>query len=217
MNNLQSIAINKTIKYIGNYLKNDQKIYLIEPLTCIIRLAIVSFKPIGTKISIYENSISIHEPGLLQGPIRWLSGDNRNDLHYLHFPITKSLHKWNPNKNKDIKHIYELAIQGLYKLKKSYTNNQLSNLASHSIDLYITLIRDSLNGTNVENVENLQSHNIFDQLWTLDQIKIINDLFNQVVKNKIYSYSYLEAIEKILTTKIKRSKDIILKNLHNVV
>ena len=146
MNRLESAVFSKAINYLSNYIKNEDKIQVIEPLTCIIRLGILSFKPKGTKICIYENSIYIQEPGYFQGTIRWISGDNRNDLHYLFSPISKALMKWKPCENENIKYIYNLAIRGLTKLKTGYNCNNCSSLTSHSINLYINLIKDSVNG-----------------------------------------------------------------------
>ena len=80
MNRLESAVFSKAMTYVTSYLQSDEKIQVIEPLTCMIRLAILAYKPKGTKVCIYENAIYIQEPSLLQGPIRWLSGDNRNDM-----------------------------------------------------------------------------------------------------------------------------------------
>ncbi len=57
MNRLESAVFSKAINYLSTYIKSDEKIQVIEPLTCIVRLGILAFKPRGTKICIYENSI----------------------------------------------------------------------------------------------------------------------------------------------------------------
>ena len=41
------------------FFNNEVKKSVLDPLTCIIRCAILSYKPIGTKISIIENKITI--------------------------------------------------------------------------------------------------------------------------------------------------------------
>ena len=40
--------------------EKNKNYYIIEPLTCIIRLGILSYKEKGTKISISNNKISYH-------------------------------------------------------------------------------------------------------------------------------------------------------------
>lgn len=223
MNKIESAVVAKTLQYITNYLKNNEKMPVIEPLTCMIRLAILSFKKKGTKICFQENSIYIQEPGLFQGTLRWLSGDNRNDLHYLLAPILKSIHKWDPTQNNNIKTIYNLAISGLENLRNGYhsNNRNVSSLISHSIDLYINLISDSIQGNIGKNINTRDMKYVLDNdkhqtslytLWNKDQIQLINSLFNEASKTQEdYSY-YLEAIENILTIKIKNAKDIIVKN-----
>ena len=223
MNKIESAVLANTIQYINNYLKNNEKMPVIEPLTCMIRLAILSFKKKGTKICFQENSIYIQEPSFLQGTIRWLSGDNRNDLHYLLNPIIKSIHKWDPNKNESIKNIYKLAISGLENLKNGYhsNNRNISSLISHSIDLYINLINDSINGINNKNISTPDMKYIVDNevyqtslytLWNNEQIQLINSLFIEANKTKEDFTYYLNAIENILTIKIKNAKDIVVKN-----
>ena len=66
--------------------KNDPSNSIIDPLTCVVRLSLLKYKPDGTKISVKENQISYNEPTLLQGPIRWTFGDCRDDLHNLFNP-----------------------------------------------------------------------------------------------------------------------------------
>lgn len=220
MNRLESAVFSKAINYLSSYIKNEEKIQIIEPLTCMIKLAILSFKPKGTKICIYENSIYIQEPGLLQGTIRWISGDNRNDLHYLFSPISKCLLKWNPTENEAIQNIYTLAIKGLTKLKCGYNCNNCSSLTSHSIDLYINLIKDSINGKNPVELPEEDTYNynytFFSKLWNDEQIDIINNLFIQANNNKPDSESYLDAIENIVSIKVRYAKELIVKNMQTI-
>ena len=53
--------------YINQIISNKEKNTILDPLTCIIKLGILNFKPKGTKISINNNRITYHEPSLLQG------------------------------------------------------------------------------------------------------------------------------------------------------
>jgi hypothetical protein len=218
MNRIEAAVLSKTINYISNYIIPEEKIQVIEPLTCMMRVAILSFKPTGTKICIYDNSIYIQEPGFLQGAIRWISGDNRNDLHYLLLPITKALIKWDPKDNDAITNIYKLAIKGLTKLKCGYNCQNISSLTSHSIDLYINLIKDRLNGkVPHEDIDDIYCNiNFFDKLWTTEQILLINNLFIETEKNSTDISSYLEAIENILSTKIRSSKEMLVRNIKTI-
>jgi hypothetical protein len=222
MNRLESAVFSKAVTYVTSYLQADEKIQVIEPLTCMIRLAILAFKPKGTKVCIYENAIYIQEPSIFQGTIRWLSGDNRSDLHYLLSPIHKSIQRYDASKDESIKYIYEVAVRGLVRLKTGYSGDVKSSLTAHSIDLYINLIKDSIAGKKPKELkernddENSSAYNSFTSLWTSEQIVLIRKLFQQAEKNRNDSNSYLEAIENILSTKVRCAKEILVKNMQSI-
>ena len=56
---------------------NNYNLFILDPLSTIIKLAIISFKPIGTKISICNNLIGIQEPGLFQPIVRFVFKNNK--------------------------------------------------------------------------------------------------------------------------------------------
>ena len=63
--------------------KNDT----LDPLSVIIKLFIYAHKPVGTKISIGSNRVTIQDPGLFQGTVRKVFGDQKNDVNIIFFPI----------------------------------------------------------------------------------------------------------------------------------
>ena len=225
-----SLTMDKIHKHIIKYIFNKEvKHFVLDPLTCIIRCSILSFKPKGTKISIYENKISFCDPTFLQGTIRWSLGDKREDLHNIYQPILKST-QWYSNDNKDIQNIFRLARKGLESLKDSYEEN---SIISHSLELYINIIDLFLNSdgqcineffknkkeeeignkiskTKVE--ENNKIYQELKQLWNENQISIINNILVQVEEDKNNSREWLEALDIILTSKEKCVNEIILNN-----
>lgn len=120
---------------------NDQT-QIMDPLSCMIRLALLHFMNEGTKVSIQSNKITYQLPTLLQGANRWYNGDNRNDLHNLHHPIIIACENYNPIDNREIGKIFEYTIKGLVKLKKAYTRHGESNLVAHCLNHYIDIIMD---------------------------------------------------------------------------
>ena len=71
-----------------NYNNNNMNRNLIlEPFCCILRIILLNYKPIGTKISIQNNSIQYYDPSIYQGILRSIYGDNREDIHNLYSPI----------------------------------------------------------------------------------------------------------------------------------
>tara|TARA_X000000950_G_C13546027_1_gene509552 strand:- start:63 stop:659 length:597 start_codon:yes stop_codon:yes gene_type:complete len=189
----------------------DEKTFILDPLTCIIRLGMLSFKPMGTKISIYQNKISYNDPNLLQGTIRWGYGDNRNDLHNLFKPILLST-QWYNDDDKMIKNIFKYAIEGLKNLKKAYNIN---SIICHSIDHYINILNDvSINEKKNSKEDENDLYKQLKELWNKSEISIINSLLNETEKqkNQEHQKSYLNSIENILKLKEERVIELIIKN-----
>ena len=167
--------------YVTNIINPKEKNTILEPLTCIIKLAILSFKPKGTKISINNNRISFHEPGLLQGTIRWSQGDGREDLHNLCYPIIKAT-QWYELTDSNIRNIFVFGKKGIESLSKSYTKNSTT---THSLNHYITIINNSLkNNITPETAET--DNKIYQELknlWNEREICIINNLLVELSQN----------------------------------
>lgn len=204
-----SLITSKTLDFLNSFFKKKcNKTMIIDPLSCIVRLSILSFKPIGTKISIIDNRISYNEPHFLQGPIRWSYGDNREDLHNLYSPILK-VFEWYDSEKKEIKNILELSLSGLEKLKKSYASN---NSICHSINYYKQIINNNLISKD-KNITNNDDNKIYEdlkKLWNSNEILIINNILNEMkTTNKEELNSLISALESILYIKEKRVKNII--------
>ena len=152
--------------FINSFTKNDtqEDNQILEPLSTMIMLSIISFKNIGTKIAISNNKIYLHPPNVIQGAVRWTFGNNREEIHYLLKPIFRALNIYSPliHEIKDIRIIFEYSIKGLRLLKDSYNNT--SSVLCHAIDLYINLINNCIKNNTSNNME-------VDTFKELDNIK----------------------------------------------
>jgi len=92
-------------------------LFVLDPLSVIIKLAIVSNKPIGTKLRINNNVISLQEPGPFQAMCRYLLKSNKTDIQYLYNPIELAckhyLTKQSIQQNPKIKELFKCAQNGL--------------------------------------------------------------------------------------------------------
>ena len=132
-----------TAKFFRNlFYDKDNNNELLDPMTCLIRLCILSFKPQGTKITISDNKIIYNEPNFFQGTVRWSQGVNREDLHNLYNPIIKSLQWYPPSEGDIYRYFYTKCKSGIEKLISSY--DQESTI-SRTLELYCKLLNDSLN------------------------------------------------------------------------
>jgi hypothetical protein len=113
--------------------KNDVQIsmnvnmmqYILNPLTVIVKLSILSCKPIGTKIHIQNNIIYLQDPGIFQSFTRYIFKSNKSHLQYLYNPIkiacqtylTKEFIKNTPK----IIDVFNSAKKGIDNLIQTYT------------------------------------------------------------------------------------------------
>lgn len=192
-----------------------EKHIIIDPISCLVKLSILSFYPSGTKISISDHMISIVEPGLFQGAFRFFKGDGRDDLHNLYIPIIKSI-EWYWNKdNIEIGHLFNTAIKGLENLKSSYP---ALSIISHTLDLYIhhLLTKQIKNFQNKEIKFNDNEHNLIHdylkKLWTDREIHIIIEMILEYDRNaKINKYEkqILDSILQLTNAKELKLKDFL--------
>ena len=174
-----------------NKTKENDKIIL-DPVSTMFRLAILSFKKNGTKLRIKNNRIHFQEPSALRGFFRWSYGDSKNYLGHLYEPICVYLHHYNEDNN--IKHYQQLenfVIEGLKKLQNTYINY---NVINHSLQHYIKLIKHRDIDTEY-NVNNFDDTNV----WSTDEILLCCNLLHTYSHTK--EISTLNALEEIINGK----------------
>ena len=215
-----NISFLKNIYSLVSHIKKNEKsnsynVQILEPLTTIISLAIISFKKIGTKIAVYSNKIYIQSPNLTQGAVRWTYGINREEIHFLLKPILRAVQIYDPKTNDNIKLLFQNAISGIKLLKQSYNNS--SSTLCHTLDLYTSIISNSIKTDNLESsvyIDNicnnlnislntkLNLHNLFKGIWKDEEINLISLMFKLANSdNSDQKKSYIVAIESIVSTK----------------
>ena len=195
--------------FFNNIFYDTNSNSIIDPLTCLIRLAILEFKPYNTKISIKNNKITYNDPHILQGPIRWTNGDNREDIHNIYNPIIKAI-QWYDSDNEDIKNIFKYAVKGLEKLKSSYDDN---SIITHSIEYYITYIKQNFKPKKTKLPETNTIFIQFKELWSEREINIINNMILELAEQEEnYDNSLIDAIEILLLKKEEIVEEIIIQN-----
>jgi len=202
--------------FITDHVEKQEQI--LEPLTCIIKLGILYLKEDGTKLQIIGNSIHYYSPNVLQGTNRWIRGDNRNDLHNLSNPIKIALEWYTPNKNPDISNLLKYAIHGLRKLGESYNIDNVSSLIGNTISHYINLISTVLKREDETDKETdkklpaIANSNVYKDIWTPDEISIINKLFLIAITKKSANDNYehyIKSIQSILNDKDEKIREIV--------
>lgn len=127
-----------TIKQTNNLLLQK---YILDPLSTIIKLAVLGKKEIGCKILIKNNQIYIQENGIFQGIARYYHGVTKNDIHFLSIPIEIACERYltieKINSIPDIIIIFKCAQNGLNNLMETYG---IHPIIVHCLKYYHTII-----------------------------------------------------------------------------
>ena len=202
-----------------------KNINILDPLSCIIYLAILGFKEKGTKLSIKNSKIELQKPIITQGITRWYNCDIRNDISELCNPIEKAIEWYNELSN--ITKIFSYSIIGLENLISCYEIQDKNSTIIHSLLHYKTLITKSID-KNVNILEEsrtlkkendtLEKFQIFKNIWNEKDIECIIILLDNVKQcsdsKEDFNY-YLNAIEEILKGK-NYKKDKLIENIINL-
>lgn len=113
---------------------------ILEPMQVMIQLALLSFCPTGTKISVSSNILYLQLPTFYQGAVRWYQNDTKDDLHYL-FHVMRRYYKWyNREENKIFGFILEHAKKGIEKLIGTYNKTDRNSIL-HTLSMYKNILK----------------------------------------------------------------------------
>jgi len=198
----------------------DLHLFILDPLSTIIKLAILSNKPIGTKIHIQNNVIYFQDPGPFQALCRYIYNDNKTDLQYIYNPIELAckyyLSKSSIQTNPRIKDLFKCAQNGLYKLIDTYRNCSMIRIC---LNYYLALISNYLDDvtyneglfkkdhmTAFYNDEILLKVN---GIWSQEKIKIVLNIINFLINDE-NALSNVKSLETIMENIDKEIQQIIL-------
>ena len=111
-----------------DFSKSKTKNDTLDPLSVIIKLFIYGHKPVGTKLSVGSNKVNIQEPGIFQGTVRKIYGDQKNDVNIIFFPIIFACKYYLGNKKYRPRfiHIFDSIVELSFdKLKETYQGNEI--------------------------------------------------------------------------------------------
>ena len=185
----------------------DFHLFILDPLSVIIKLAILSNKPIGTKLFISNNIVSFQEPGPFQAFCRYLFNTNKTDLQYLYNPIELAcsfyLSETMVAKHSKLKDLFKGAQNGILRLMETYKQCSIIRLC---LNYYYTLISNYLDGLKVDtlfrkdtltpfyNAEIVASLN---KLWTCERIEIVLNMTTYLNNNETAD-SDVKSLENII-------------------
>ena len=117
--------------------KKKERNVIIDPFSCLVKLSLIRYLDEGTKISIYQNRLNFNAPSYIQGIVRFVYGDNREDLRNILLPIQKCVEWYWNDRNTDMIYMFNNAVLGLKFLKNSYSTYAT---IQHTLDYYIIIL-----------------------------------------------------------------------------
>jgi hypothetical protein len=171
----------------------NYQLFILDPLSVIIKLAIFSNKAVGTKFRIQDNVIYIQEIGYFQSLCRLYYNVNKTEIQYLYNPIHFAcLHFLSPrftDKTPNIRKLFGSAVQGLVKLKETYKSCHLVVLC---LNYYMSIIENYLDENMVDTLFKKDAMTpLYDEaalqrmysFWNSDRIKIVLDFIDFLCKD----------------------------------
>lgn len=190
-----------------NNTKINIKLFLLDPLSVIIKLAILGNKPIGTKILIQNNVMYFQEPGIFQSITRMFYNSNKTDLQYMYNPIQIAcltfLSKESIQKTTRLKNLFICAQEGLKKLMETYKNCSIISLC---LNYYYAIITNHVEQKYNDSIFNKDSMTIYytketidslNEQWSSDKIKVILDLIS-FLTNDSMAANNVKSLETIM-------------------
>jgi len=195
------------------------KALILDPLSVIIKLAILSNKPVGTKLLIHNNIIYFQEPGPFQSISRMIYKSNKTDLQYIYNPINIAclhfLSKSFTDKTPRIKSLFLCAQNGLKKLIETYKSCSIITI---TLNYYYSLLTNHIGQTyndsmfvkdNLTCYYTLSINDSFNKQWTDEKIKIVLDIISFLCKND--NPNNVKSLETIMEDIDKNSQNIIFE------
>jgi len=214
---------NKTDENKTNENKIDENIkYIIDPLSVIIKLLILSKKPIGSKLCVHKNILYIQNIGFFQSFVRYYFQNKKFDIQYLYNPIEIAslnfLNKDVVRKYPNIKNLFLNAQKGLENLIKTYNEY---TFITHTLYMYSNIISNHLGDKYndklfiKDNLSYLYSDEIVENLnsiWDENKIKILLNMV-EFLDSANSSNDNIKFLEEFM---ISIDKDVEMK-LSNII
>lgn len=167
----------------------NRKHQILDPMATIIKLILLNFYPINTKIYFSNNKIYIDQPHNTQFIERFINGDSRNDISILGNTLYKFVLFY---VNKNYKHydkiclLIKFACMGLKRLQITYfnLNNRITDNSVYTIEYFINYLTNALTNSNIEILSFSHPNHLLDEnklkhIWTEDDI---DHAFNHIIK-----------------------------------
>ena len=140
-------------KTISGNKKKERFETILEPLQALIQIALLSYYPIGTKLTIQNNILYIQAPSYGQSVKRWYNNDMQEDLFYL-FNIFCRFKKFYIDVKTEHIQLFtlliDLAKHGISNLIRTYNQTDKTHVL-HTLQMYKNMLDSSSSSSSSNN------------------------------------------------------------------
>ena len=140
-------------KTISGNKKKERFETILEPLQALIQIALLSYYPIGTKLTIQNNILYIQAPSYGQSVMRWYNNDTQEDLFYL-FNIFCRFKKFYIDVKTEHIQLFtlliDLAKHGISNLIRTYNQTDKTHVL-HTLQMYKNMLDSSSSSSSSNN------------------------------------------------------------------
>jgi hypothetical protein len=138
-----------TLQFIVGNIKKPKERFetILEPLQAVLQIGLLSFYPIGSKLAIHNNILTVQGPGYTQQVRRWYNNDKKEDVFYL-YNVFSRFHKFYKHVLEDsgagtgtsenrklFLLLIELAKGGINNLTRTYNQTDKIHIL-HTLQMY---------------------------------------------------------------------------------
>jgi hypothetical protein len=203
-------------KTISGNKKKERFETILEPLQALIQIALLSYYPIGTKLTIQNNILYIQAPSYGQSVARWYNNDTQEDLFYL-FNIFCRFKKFYIDVKTEHIQLFtlliELAKHGISNLIRTYNQTDKTHVL-HTLQMYKNMLDSSSSNNSIATIQLLPSssssnHNNFDNIHNNNHNNNHNKVNNESNerKNKINRGMYRAPAAPIISLTEKEKEN----------
>ena len=141
-------TMQNTLQFIAGTIKKPKERFetILEPLQSVLQIGLLSFYPIGSKLAIHNNILTVQGPGYTQQVRRWYNNDKKEDVFYL-YNVFSRFHKFyrqvlddgatgTASENRKLfLLLIELAKGGINNLTRTYNQTDKIHIL-HTLQMY---------------------------------------------------------------------------------
>jgi len=136
------VKMQSTLQFIACQLKKPRERFetILEPLQALLQIGFLTFYPIGTKLAIHNNILTVQAPGYTQNVRRWYNNDKKEDVFYLYNVFSRFNKFYKTVLSADYNQalftlLHELAKSGINNLTRTYNQTDKIHIL-HTLQMY---------------------------------------------------------------------------------